>query len=249
MKFINTATSLFMLVAVISACQPFDNGERKYPSTIGTFNVTGEFIINPTTILDTLDHGKTNVFTPALATPTEDSILPSGSIQWTQSEYLKVANALSQSVWNESLEDWSVYYLAFNRECQDNPKGFDDLTIIYYKTITVNMQKVYTARIIEIFPLASNVSWGGETNFPISSGWNEIDPSKFKITADDALRIAEENGGKEARLKLKNHCDILVRAPNHSNDDSWDVGYYYGVDFELIIDPFSGHFQTPTQSP
>ena len=234
---------------MLVACQSFENQDRKYPSTIGTFNDTGNFTINPTTILDTLNRGEINVFTPSLATPSADTILPSGSIHWTQSDYLKIANALSQFVWKETLEDWKVYSILFERECHENPSGFDSLDIIYYKTIKVNSQKAYTAHYIQIYPLASNVTWGGETNFPISNGWNGIDLKKLKISADDALRIAEENGGKEARSRVQNDCLILTKVPSHNNDDSWDVYYYPGVYFELLINPYSGKYEMPTPSP
>src|SRR5437016_1341185 len=115
----------FMLIVTVGACQPVGSQDRKYPSTIGTFNVTGDFTINPTIILNSLNHGEANVFTPTIATPHDNIILPSGSIQWTQSDYLKVANALSQFVWRESLDNWLIYYLRFKNTCQDNLTGFD----------------------------------------------------------------------------------------------------------------------------
>lgn len=238
-----------VLTVFIGACQPFGSQDRKYPSTIGTFNDTGDFIINPTTILDSLDRGETNVFSPTLATPSDDTILPSGSIQWTQSDYLKVANALSQFVWKEPLDGWLIYYLRFENTCQDNLSGFDSFTAIYYKTIGRGLGKMYTARYIEIYPLASIVYWAGDTEFPISSGWAAIDLSKFKITADDALRIAEENGGIETRARAHNYCSISVNLPAHKNDQRWDVAYYYSPSFEIIIDPYSGKYEVPTPVP
>jgi len=238
---------LFILMGIFSACQSTENLDRRYPSTIGTFNNTGDLTINPMTILDALNRGEINVFTPTLATPSAETILPSGSIHWTQSDYLKVADALSQFVWKEPLEGWLIYHIAFNKECHDNLSGFDSADMIYYKT--VGWQKMYTARYIQIYPLASIVSWGGGTDFPISDGWATIDLTKFRITADDALRIAEENGGKEARLKVGNKCNIFLSTSNHNDDDSWDLGYYYGVNFEMIIDPYSGKYEVPTPSP
>ncbi len=243
-------TSLFLIVVTVSACQPFGFQGRSYPSTIGTFRETGDYRINPKTILESLDQGETNVFIPILATPGPDMpLLPADSVPWTQSDYLKIANALSRLVWKETLAGWSVYYLAFDRECQDNPRGFDSADIIYYKTIEVNWQKVYTARYIQIYPLASEVRWGGGTNFPISDRWKDIDLAKFQISADDALRIGEENGGKEARSRVGNDCSISISTPDHNNDDRWDVGYYYNVHFELIVDPYSGKHEIPTPSP
>lgn len=238
-----------VLIVTIGACQPIGNQNHKYPSTIGTFNDTGDFIIDPMTILDALERGETNVFSPTLATPGDDAILPSGSIQWTQSDYLKIANALSQSIWNEPLDDWLIYYLRFENTCQDNLSGFDSFEAIYYKTIGAGAQKIYTARYIEIYPLARIIYWGGDTDFPISSGWAAIDLRKFKITADDALRIAEENGGVETRVRARNECSISINLPDGNNDGKWDIAYYYSPIFEIFIDPYSGKYEVATPSP
>ncbi len=242
--------SIFLLsMLTILSCQPFDGQRRQYPSTIGTFQKTGDYTINPEMILASLDRGETNIFMPMLVTPNANTLHPPGSVRWTQSDYLKVANALSQYIWKETLEGWSTYYIAFDRACQNDLSGFDSVDLIYYKTIRVNWQKVYTARYIQIYPLANYVAWGGETNFPISEGWNAIDLTKYNITADEALQIAEENGGKEARSKDGNDCSISISIPDQNNDVRWDIGYYYGVGFEVIVDPYSGKHEISTPSP
>ena len=90
---------------------------------------------------------------------------------------------------------------------------------------------------------------GRGTNFSIIDRWYTVDLTSYKITADDALQVAEENGGKEARSRVKNDCRILIRTPNHENDDRWDVSYYFGVNFEMLVDPYSGQYQFSTPSP
>lgn len=233
--------SLLLLIVAMSGCQSFGSQDRKYPSIAGPFIDTGDFMINPATILDSLDSGETNVFTPTLATPSNDTILPSGSIQWTQSDYLKVANALSQFVWNEPLDSWLIFYLTFKNTCQDNLSGFDGFDAIYYKTVSGS--RAYTARHIEVYPLASIVYWGDYADFPISSGWAAIDLSKFKITADNTLRIAEENGGAETRVRAHNDCRISISLPASKEDNRWDVAYYYSPSFEILVDPYSGRHE------
>jgi hypothetical protein len=246
------ATSfLYLIVLIAVACGP-SNGHtvQSNPSYLSSYLESGYYTINPQTILASLDRGKTDVFTPLLATQDPNTpLLPSGSAFWTQSDYLKIAETLSQNVWQDTLQGWNVYYLAFDKQCQDNPVGFDSLDITYYKIIEVSERKVYTARHIEIYPLAGVVSWGGGTTFSISDKWYGIDLTMFKITADDALQRAEENGGEAARLKVRNDCRILIRTPNHDDDDSWDVSYYFGVNFEILVDPYTGSYVFPTPSP
>jgi hypothetical protein len=103
---------------------------------------------------------------------------------------------------------------------------------------------------MEIYPSANIVSWGGNSNFSGFDKWNSFDLRKFNITADDALQLVEENGGKEARSKNKNDCRILVKT-SAQNNGSWDVSYYIGasVIFEMLIDPYSGKYETPTLKP
>jgi hypothetical protein len=239
-----TPIVFFLIVLTITACRSSDSQLYQYPN-YGTFEQTGDYLINPETILQSLDKNGSNIFMPVLATPGPDAqLLSPGSVPWTQLEYLKIVNALSQLVWKETMEDWDVYYLSFRRECQDNPIGFDSFDITYYKIIEVNSEMVYTARQIEIYPLASQVSWGGGSIFPrpLLGGWNSIDLIKSKITADEALKIAEENGGKEARSRVRNDCNILVRAP-HNSEDSWHVSYYFSTTFEVTINPYTGEYK------
>lgn len=246
------ATSfLYLIVLIAVACRP-SNGYtvQSNPSYLSSYLESGYYTINPQTILVSLDQGKTDVFTPLLATQDPNTpLLPSGSVFWTQSDYLKIVEALSQNIWQDSMKEWNVYYLAFDKQCQDNSVGFDSLEITYYKTIEVNEREMYTARHIKIYPLAGVVSWGGGTNFSTSDKWYGIDLAKFKITADDAQQTAEENGGEAARLGVQNDCRILIRTPNHDNDDYWDVSYYFGVNFEILVDPYTGIYLFPTPIP
>jgi len=63
----------------------------------------------------------------------------------------------------------------------------------------------------DIFSRAKLVEWGGETNLPHPIfGQKGFDLSKFKISADDALRIAEENGGAKFRSDYNNECNIQL---------------------------------------
>lgn len=242
---------LFLIVLITFACEPFnDQTVHSNPSSLSSYVESGDYIINPQTIFASLDRGEIDVFTPLPATQDPNTqLLPSGSISWTQSNYLKIAEALSQYVWQDTLTGWTVYYLAFDNQCQDNPVGFDSLEITFFKTIEVNGREFYTARHIKIYPLASIVSWGGGTNFSISEKWYGIDLAKFKVTADDVQQMAEANGGAAARLGVENDCRILIRTPNHDNDDRWDVSYYFGVNFEMLVDPYTGKSQIPTPNP
>lgn len=136
------------------------------------------------------------------------------------------------------MDEWNIYNLTFKRECQNNPIGFDIADISLYKANGFE----YSLREIAIYPLAKEIDWGGETTYPrpFLDGWSNIDLAKTNITAEDALRIAEEQGGKKARSKDENDCGILVGISNLHNEFQWKVSYYFSPFFEIVIDPFTG---------
>ena len=230
-----------LVILGLNACAISTSDEYQYPQ-LGNFQETGNYLIDPETILTALDKGESDVFTPLLGTPDPNMkhSLP-GSIPWTDTEYLVVANALSQLIWSETTNGWKVYYIEFTTECHDNPQGFDSFTAIYFKPIEINSKVVYTVRQISIDPLFRQASWGGGENFPRPNlnDWDLFSLNEIKVSAYEAFQIAENNGGKEARLKVNNNCRILVSAP-YDEDEYWDVHYYPGVYFEVLIDPFTG---------
>ena len=50
--------SLFLIILIASACNSFSSQSGQYPGTVGTFQETGNYQINPETILSSLDNGK-----------------------------------------------------------------------------------------------------------------------------------------------------------------------------------------------
>ena len=86
------------------------------------------------------------------------------------------------------------------------------------------------------------MSWAGGANFahPLI-GWKNIRLSQLQITAEDALTIAEENGGKETRQLVDNECRIHARL---AGDHTWQILIYQNDTgsslFRMVIDPSSG---------
>ena len=205
----------------------------------------GSFLIDPKTILVSLENGETDVFTPNLGQV--DGELPDvvfeGAINWKQGEYWMIADALNQFVWKDTLDDWKLYEMNFLEDCKDNSGGFNSGSMTYFKIITNdNGKKVYTVRDFFIDPKYRYVEWRGGADYtrPIL-GWRSIDLSNLTINAEDALRIAEENGGKDTRLRYKNNC--LIRMSLVPDIQSrWHI--WYSVEglskFDLWIDPYTG---------
>lgn len=218
----------------------------RFPGRL-TYPSEGEYDIDPESILESLEQGKTDVFDPVISTPEFNAYLPTGSYPWNQSDYLMVVSALNQFVWKESLEEWRLYSLDFYRGCQDDPRGFDSGSFIYFKN---SSSLDYSVRKYEVYPIGGmegGVSWGAG-KFPRSLfGWKSIDLARLELSADDVLQLAEEHGGKEVRQISTNACTIYVSlTPNGDNvgdNKDWVTTYYSDdgyVLFKITVDPMNG---------
>jgi hypothetical protein len=216
--------------------EPNPNLLSDYPE-----NRTGYDQFNPQTILSSLDQGKTDLFTPLLIDPNTLDVYYPG-IAWTQSDFLRVGNALSQKIWHEplDLDGWDVYFILVSGACNDNFSGFDDFEITYYKTIKTGWETVYTARHIDLIPGTGVARWAGDDNFstPFIFGWQNIELTKFKTTPEQAVRIADENGGKAGRLN-DDKCQVSVS----TIENDWFVGYSR-TQLNIFINPFTGKVES-----
>lgn len=233
-----------MVALFVAICTSCDNQSARYP-TLGANKDSGDYRIDPYILLSQLDAGNTDAFLPMTATQvSKDELLPTGTFAWAQTDYLKIANALSEYVWNDQMEGWSVYFVNFDRDCLNSVDGFDSFIAIYYKEVPFESGSKYLTRQIDISPLARQVSWGSGSEYPhpIWGSWPAVDIENFEITADEALQIAETNGGQAVRKKVKDECYILVNSGPRTNA-KWNVNYTVHGLFGVMVDPYTGKFK------
>jgi hypothetical protein len=194
----------------------------KRPFDFNNYGRDGYYKFNPQTILSSLEHEDKNVFEPLSTIPSKVEKITDTSISWTQADYLRVFSAFSKLVWNDSMDSkvWKIYYVDFVGNCFDDVCNLHNALIVYF-TISANS---YTTRIIEIQPSFGLVRWGDKTSYPLVRQWEGVELSPKRITAEDALKIAEENGGKEIRLKAPNKYMVTVHAWESKNNN-WQVQY------------------------
>jgi hypothetical protein len=237
---------VLILIAII--CVSCINYNQDYPLLGGNRN-SGDYLINPDNILVMIDQEGEDIFLPAKGDQiSAEDLMPYGSFSWTQYDFLRIANALNQYVWGDNMEDWEIYLMFFDRDCRMSGEGFDSFNIIYYKMVTVDSKTKYVTRQIDVNPLAKLVTWGDGLDYPRSflRPWHTMDFENFEITADEAVQIADANGGKDAREKRKNNCGISVSLlQDHPN--KWGVDYYVLADFHILVDPYSGRTQIPLE--
>jgi hypothetical protein len=232
---------LFLFVAIY-VYDPIASVSGWPMSLSDNFTETGLFRINPETILTSLDEENADVFLPdsrSLDDRVMGPILYEKSTLQRQSDYLKIARALDNFVWGGTLDDWNLLWMIFNANCQDNFTGLTGGVFQYFKTVFEKGRIAYTWREIEIDPEYAYVAWGDGAEFahPLL-GYKSINLSRIKVTAEEAIRIAEVNGGKEARLEVQNRCNIhLLLLPERFR--GWVINYQ-SSDFEIQIDPYTG---------
>lgn len=248
--------ALFFLCAILWLIYAYGEpyvAYRQYPDAPSFVdfiraNNYGCFRIDPATILNSIDKGEAKIFSPE-PRACEDiiydgSILYEGMYLWNQGDYLKIANTLNGFVWKDTLEGWSVYQMSFQADCQEYP-SLRNADFIFYKTIFDKGRILYTTRGIHIEPAYLNVEWGGGALYPHPLWeWKGMEANSLQVTAEDALRITEENGGREARLKLNNQCDInLLLFPEKY--PGWLVTYNGAYEYPRFqIDPYNGNIIT-----
>jgi len=202
----------------------------------GDFYPEDYYKIDTDTIISSLNNGRIDVFTQTKKIP--DKFWPDEVeyFQWHQSDFIKIAATLNQFAGKDNMNGWGIYSVAFDSVCENKGDGFSTGYFVLFRPIWIHNELHYQAREIFIDPLVSIVRWGHGKNYPRPLlGWDNIEIDKFKITAEQAFMIAEENGGKQARLDKGNNCNIAVIG----RDDYWLVLYSEFV-AEYHIDAYTG---------
>jgi len=214
------------------------------------------YLIDVHTILASIDAKEKNIFKSILV-GSEGGRPPSlpGSFSWNQEDYLKIANALSQYVWEESLEDWHLHEANFWISRFENSIGIEYARFVFYK----HENDEYTIHEIIIDPLQSKVTVG-KNLYHDTGNWKALDFDKIAINdIGQVVMIAERNGGESACLSAKIKCEVGVGlAPYLYQSDKflsfrlyryewgWSVFYQDKKGnniFDIHIDPYSGDYR------
>jgi len=199
------------------------------------------------TILESIARGKDDTFTPLDASSeTLEETFQSESADWKQADYLVVADALHKVVWGESLSSWKIHSMIFRLSCSELQQGYLDSQFVFYKILDSDNDKSRIVHNLVINPTIGEAYIQAEKYTHLVMGWEVIDLEENHVTADDALLIAETNGGREIRKSVDNECNISVSfSPVSGSFDGWKIRYYQnpGTLFELKVDPANGEYE------
>jgi hypothetical protein len=226
------------LILAGSACRfNFDEREKM------TLLMERYYAIDPSTLLDSLE-GSSDPFIPVETEP--DPLPPSEQVfvNWHQADYLRIVETLFKKVWGETTEGWSLNSLDFSTSCTQSVHGFQSGGFQYFKNeMKMDGSEIRIERRIAVVPFDKVIQILEFEYAPRLVDWGAIDLKAMRYSADDAIRIAEREGGREKRLAIQNDCNIVVLLiPDAPRYRGWDIRYagYEGTLLRMWIDPVTG---------
>jgi hypothetical protein len=227
-----------LFVATISCNFRFDTREEV------TLSYKEYYAIDPPALLESLAQNGEAFFIPI---ENEPDILPLDQqlpVDWTQADYMHIANVLFEDIWKETTNGWSLKSMSFSLDCTKIEHGIQEADLRYFRNDKTPEQEIRIERSIDIYAWRKSARVVEFIYTPRWVDWGSIDLAQMQISADDVLMLAENYGGKEKRLDVDNACDIdLLLSPDDPRYRGWHVRYDNrdgGQIFEAWIDPITG---------
>ncbi len=233
---------LLLILIVTSSCGMFEQERRT--------SIEIEFYaIDPNTLINDLAQGGKDVFVAQDESPYEASPTFGEPVQWSPADYFQIAQALHTLVWGESLDEWNLRVISYNMDCGYLTNGPQDAVFAYCRLEQLGGDETRWVSKLSIEPRRNTVAALKEEYYPHQANQQALDLSQLKISAADALEIAERNGGYETRMAVENMCGIYIILNTDSLNDDWKVRYYPDVinDSDTLayydIDPLTGEIE------
>jgi hypothetical protein len=210
---------------------------QPYPDVLfSSYGTRGAVMYNTDTIIDALKHGNFESF--SIIDDAYSEVIYSVP-HWKQSDYLLIAEKIREFGLNEATNEWSLHDAFFYADCSDQIK-FDIVIASYYKSNGLNK---YDAIMIGIYPSFGEGEWGYGTGYPksIFEKLYSINLDEQKIKLEDAIKIAEDSGGAQTRIKTHNRCRVHF-VLSSSPYPKWYISYSIApvMLFEMRIDAYTG---------
>jgi hypothetical protein len=209
------------------------------------------YSIEPESLLGDIEQGKADGFFPIDEEPPwppPDQQIP---VPWTQEDYLRIANALFELIWNDTLNGWELNHMYFNLGCTKYDIGFQSGIFTFFKNEEINGNKSRIERIVNIDPRDKTAYITENRYYPRLVDWSSVPSNENLLSAEEALQRADNVGGKEKRLSVQNACEIslsLNQDVGWWNKKWWWWAHYSGKDdegrrttlFSVDINPNTG---------
>jgi hypothetical protein len=239
----STILALVVLVASAFSC---NGGQPEQQSTL----IDQYYSVDPITLLASLKRSDLSGLVPVQDEPEP---LPEGQqilVTWSQADYLSIANILREGLIGYSSYNWQLNSMDFRLSCTQVTNGFQNGRFTFFSVVKEQDQETRITSFIDIDPRGKFIHLVEEKYYPKLVDWKVIDVAGLKISADQALQIAEMNGGKDNREAVGNACYIsLVLSPGPARNNGWIIRYTRSDEiasfFSIVIDPYTGEFRVP----
>jgi len=204
----------------------------------------GTYHIDSHTILQSLRQNELGLFTARdNGDENEGSDLP--PVQWTQADYWRIAEGVYQQVFEESVNDWKLTSMLFGLDCADVLYSPQQAVFEWYSVLDAREYRRLD-RWINISPRQNKVDWGDSELSPVRVDRAPINLSQIRVPVEEALRIAEKNGGQNIRTRFSNQCKIFASLAS----GQWNGGWWITYDglkggpilFQITVDSHTGDF-------
>lgn len=234
-KYWKTILLLALLTIILLGCRSLWPGEEQ-----STITDDKSYVIEPSTLLQSLTQGDKKAFVLMTATPPVYPPFASEPVQWKQADYFFVAESLFQHAQTQTLTDYKLNEMDFRVDCYEVSSGFQSGGFSYFKTV----QSSRLEQMMSIIPNENIVRLTEVKHIPEREKWESIDLDRVRITVDNALQIAEENGGSRVRGEVSDNCAVLAFYEAGGKYDGWLVTYFSnGSLFDINIDAQTGEFK------
>jgi hypothetical protein len=234
---ISNRSFLWLLIALVfsitTSCVLFENTERKVVDEY-------DYSISPDSILESIAENETNIFMPLSGQAVENNEYPN-LIFWSQSDYLRIANAFHSFIWDESIQELQFNSMSYSVSCANIGKGFQSASFSFFQGNSNLEMDIDIEHQIDIYPNRKLINaWTFVYNSDVLPKNGNEGMNVAKISAEEALMVAESNGGASSRAANKDNCEVsVILLHTLSNSLRWKVIYSPEL-FSLIIDPVSG---------
>lgn len=208
------------------------------------------YIIEPKHLIDSLQNGDINAFSPVNEEPELLPIDKQESVDWLQEDYFYIANTLYEGVLRKTLQGWQLKSMSFSSRCDYVQHGFQNGRFEFFKVVKEKEQESRFIRFIDIDPRGNFVHVKEWEFYPSLLNLEAIDIAQLRISAEHAFQLSELNGGEQKRRTVGDACNIsLGLYPNSANYKGWIVSYTRSDDssvfFRIKIDPYTGEIYFP----
>lgn len=205
------------------------------------------YTINSTILLQSLTQGNKDVFTLRTATPPATLQWSPISVAWKQADLFFIAEAVHQVASGQSLDGWKLERMSFGTGCENISVGWQVGDFVFFKTEHLSDMDSRLVHFIGIDSLGNVVDYSSRQELYQSFGeYPSLDLTKIKISAEQALQIAESAGGSKFRINNQDNCRVAINIESAGKYKGWYIAYFPTDDnkrsFHIIVNEITGRY-------